>query len=298
MTAADDRRRPAAQPGEDGGPPRAPRARLRAPARGHGAHRDRRRHGLLGFERSLVHQPRRPGGSGPRAARLGRHRARRPVRGHADRLPPPPLPGDPDLRHHPRPAGRRARARHRCGDQRLAALDRHPRTRHAPAGRVREARRRPLPGPLARPTREGCRVVLERARPVRAARRSGLLPDRRRAGPRDRRRLRGRRGQHLLHGRRQRPLPGRDLQRGGRCGLADDRRDELPDRADPDLPRPVPRPARQWATTRSRRCSRWAWAGSPASASARAARSSSTCRRRQRTSSSRSSARSGASSGR
>ena len=97
-----------------------------------------------------------------------------------------------------------------------------PGHRHAPAGRVREARRRPLPGPLARPTREGRRVVLERARPVRAARRSGLLPDRRRAGPRDRRRVRGRRGQHLLHGRRQRALPGRDLQRGGRRGLADD----------------------------------------------------------------------------
>ena len=281
-----------------GCPPRAPRARLRAAAGGHGAHRDRCRHGLLGLERSLVHQPRRPGGSGPRAARLGRHRARRPGRGDADRLPPPPLPGDPDLRHHPRPAGRRARARHRCGDQRLAALDRHPRTRHAPAGRVREARRRPLPGPLARPTREGRRVVLERARPVRAARRSGLLPDRRRARPRDRRRVRGRRGQHLLHGRRQRPLPGRDLQRGGRCGLADDRRDELPDRAHPDLPRPVPRPARQRLQHDPGAARARAWAGSPASASARAARSSSTCRRRRRTSSSRSSARSGASSAR
>ena len=82
------------------------------------------------------------------------------------------------------------------------------------------------------------------------------------------------------------------------CGLADDRRDELPARADPDLPRSRSATRSAVATTRSRRCWRSGWAGSPASASARAARSSSTCRPRRRTSSSRSSARSGASSAR
>ena len=103
----------------------------------------------------------------------------------------------------------------RCRDQRIAALDRDPRRRHPPAGRVREARGRPLPGPLARPRGKAAGSFWNGLVPFALLVAPGFFLIAAEPDLGDRRRLRHRRGQHLLHGRRQPALPRRDRRR--RC---------------------------------------------------------------------------------
>ncbi len=223
-------------------PTRAARAGVGAAPGGAGAHGLRDRDGVLGVERSLLLHDLGPGNAGPRTARVGHPRRGRPAGDDAPRLPSPPLPGDPDLRRHPCPAGAGAASEHRGRDQRLPALDRHPRRRHAAAGRVRQARGHPLPGPLARPPRHRGAGLRERVHPVRAARRPGVPAHRRRAGPRHCRRLRDHRHQHLLHVRRQPAVPGDHRRCRDGSGVGDDLEHELPAGAGADLHGPVQRP--------------------------------------------------------